>query len=610
MEFSVSKAFCTAKNRIILLILGFIIITVACTGTSTLEEMDNDTSDKKTIDTFTDLVSKGTESFNNGDYSSAIRNFNQAEIFDLKRFKNNREVLFKRGEAYRIISTWGVDQERPQKCRPGPACSKTIDNYRLLVTLDPSNAEAHYWLGVALSNAEFYQEAINSFTESIDLQPKDGHSYLRRGFALMNLTNDVSYGNYNSLVNQPAEAMVDFNLAARLDPDNSLVYTYRGKALLIMGNPDKAIDDFNRAINLQKHTPSLFFDRATAFKAAKLYHDALSDFNLVLEWEPYDVKTLVERGDLKREIGQIEEAILDLEKAISLDFENPKAFVKLGNLRRETGELEMAIGNYDLALSFDTQNTEALLGRGKALYHLGHYDRAVADFRFVQGLTRRDPISEHTNLLALEPDNISARLARGLEYLKNGNNSKALEDFNLVLSSNPDDTTALIGRGDVFKNLLKFDEAITDYSSAISIDDNIPSGYRGRGEAIYHLALSAIEENNINSAFDKLSESLIDLRYLIQIFPADQKGYIAASLALKKRGDVLKSLNRFEEAIKDYSNAIDFNREDPDLFAGRAVSKAATGLYMEADVDANIAISLGFNKFLLDTMLDVASIKK
>ena len=604
------KVFCTAKIRTILLMLGFIIITIACTGTSTVEEIDNDISDKETIDVFTDLVSKGTESFNNRDYSSAIRNFNEAQILDLKRFKNSREVLVKRGEAYRIISTWGVDQERPQKCRPGPACKITIDNYRLLVTLDSSNAEAHYWLGVALSNAELYQEAIDSFTQAIDLQPKDGYSYLRRGFALMNLTNDVSYGNYNSLVNQPAEAMIDFNLAAQLNPDNSLVYTYRGKALLIMGNPDKAIDDFNRAINLQEDTPSLFFDRATAFKAAKLYNDALSDFNLVLEWEPYDVKTLVERGDLKREMGQIEEAILDLEKAISLDFENPKAFVKFGNLRRETGELEMAIGNYDLALSFDTQNTEALLGRGKALYYLGHYDRAVLDFRYVQGLTRRDPISEHTNLLALEPGNISARLARGLEYLKNGNNSKALEDFNLVLSSNPDDTIALVGRGDVFKNFLKFDEAITDYSSAISIDDNIASGYRGRGEAKYHLALSAIEENNINSAFDKLTESLVDLKYLIQIFTADQKGYIAVSLALKKRGDVLRSLGRFEEAIKDYSNAIDFNRQDPDLFAGRSVAQAATGLYEESDIDANIAISLGFNKFLLDTMLEVARIKK
>ena len=101
-----------------------------------------------------EYVARGDGRLESGDYSAAIRDFAAALAFD----KDDPDALQKRAAAYVHISLFHPEDDRPQLCRPGPACQYAIDDYDRLVKLLPSDADAHYRRGVALSNAGRFPE--------------------------------------------------------------------------------------------------------------------------------------------------------------------------------------------------------------------------------------------------------------------------------------------------------------------------------------------------------------------------------------------------------------------------------------------------------------------
>ncbi|GFH19310.1 uncharacterized protein HaLaN_16239, partial [Haematococcus lacustris] len=70
------------------------------------------------------------------------------------------------------------------------------------------------------------------------------------------------------------------------------------------------------------------------------------------------------------------------------------------------------------------------------------------------------------------------RLMRGCAYLKTGQPSLALSDFNSVLELNAHDTAALYYRGALHEKDGQLDLAIQDYTSVLQLDpDNVKASY-------------------------------------------------------------------------------------------------------------------------------------
>src|SRR5262249_43131332 len=59
-----------------------------------------------------------------------------------------------------------------------------------------------------------------------------------------------------------AQAIVNFNAAIRLDPDDAQVYNIRGNAWDEMGFFKRALADYDEAIRIDPDNPAVFHDRA------------------------------------------------------------------------------------------------------------------------------------------------------------------------------------------------------------------------------------------------------------------------------------------------------------------------------------------------------------
>ncbi len=143
------------------------------------------------------------------------------------------------------------------------------------------------------NNAEaklLYKEAINDYTDAINLKPKKGNTYNSRGWTKYLFGQfEAEQGNADDAQKLYQEAISDVNEALRLQPKGkryqaAFLHT-RGVAKAGLGDYNSAIEDFSECIRLNP-------------KKALYYHD---------------------RGKAKEGLGQHEAAAVDLQKATELD---------------------------------------------------------------------------------------------------------------------------------------------------------------------------------------------------------------------------------------------------------------------------------------------------
>ena len=85
--------------------------------------------------------------------------------------------------------------------------------------------------------------------------------------------------------------------------------------------------------------------------------------------------------------------------------------------------------------------------------------------------------------------------------------------------------------------------------------------YNNRGLAYYHMA-------------DKMKEALEDFRLALQCDGGDPTVYY-------NRGNVYLSMNRFDEAIEDYSQAVSFKPQEPKFHHALGLTYEAKAAFLE-----------------------------
>ena len=148
-----------------------------------------------------------------------------------------------------------------------------IADYTQAIRFDPKDAKVHYDRALAYGKKGNDDAAIADFTESIRLNPKDANAHYYRALAYVSKRdNDM--------------AIADCTQAIRLDPMHSLAYFSRGSAYLRKGlayeekgNYDKAITDYTEAIRLDPNDAAAHYFRGVAYKAKGESAKAATDFD-------------------------------------------------------------------------------------------------------------------------------------------------------------------------------------------------------------------------------------------------------------------------------------------------------------------------------------------
>lgn len=223
---------------------------------------------------------------------------------------------------------------------------------------------------------------------------------------------------------------------------------------------------------------------------------------------------------------------------------------------------------------------------------------------FMERAQLQQAIVEFNTVVKLEPQFADGYDARGSCYKLQGKYVDAIRDFDKAIVLNPDCFDAYIGRAQAYNAKGDFNKAIADYSAAIKIDPNNPAGYFNRAEAY--------------AGKEKIDAALRDFTRTIELdskfFPAynerawmylkDNRSDLAFQdlnkslelrpnpVAANMRGMMFLSNRQYDEAVLDFSAAIDMDHSYFDAICNLAYAHAGQGNFSAAYDDCTTAIAL------------------
>lgn len=199
---------------------------------------------------------------------------------------------------------------------------------------------------------------------------------------------------------------------------------------------------------------------ASLYEKCYMYSEALPILNGLIEEYGFDEDLLDERANCYEEMGMTELALADINKAMDMSPEKDKAYfhMRRANILRYDGQYEAAIE--DMSKYVDRYPTDAYgyYARGWCKELSGDFTGAMADYN---------------DGIGVDEDYPYIFLMRGNLYLKDGEEDKAMADFETVIAK---DTTVESGscRHYALHMLGKWDEATQWMDKIIDLDRDDP----------------------------------------------------------------------------------------------------------------------------------------
>ncbi len=290
--------------------------------------------------------------------------------------------------------------------------SQAIRAAKNILAKDPRDPDAHYLLGQAYLAENKAELALMEFKAVNDIGQFDG---LVREVPFREKIADL-YAKFN----QSEEALKEYLLLIRKDPNNPDYYYNAGR---------------------------LFEERNRSQKAAALYKKAV-------EINPRHSAAHSGLGSLLFRAKRYAEAKGYLDEAAKMDPENYRAFFYIGKIHKEFKDHTAAMSAFEKASKDPELKLKALVERGGSLLALGDFDRAAAELE--RALKHGDNESS--------PELLFARYFLATAYEKTRRIEAAIEQWEKVYQKKP-------GFRDVAEKLsqyqeLRHDDRIKDYLTA------------------------------------------------------------------------------------------------------------------------------------------------
>jgi tetratricopeptide (TPR) repeat protein len=253
-------------------------------------------------------------------------------------------------------------------------------------------------------------------------------------------------------------------------------------------------------------------------------------------------------------LGREEEAILAYQQAIAIE---PRAayYNNLGDVYSIQGDFELARATYQQAIELD--RTYALPFHGLAVIHSeqGEYESALTLYK--------QAIERHTR----DSDRAASWDGLGDVFAALGRYEQAVEAFQQAIKLTPHEALPWYSLGNVYSALERYDEAIEPYRRAIELDPAYAWSY-----------------HNLGLVYERRGDYAPAMILFQQAIERHQD-VSARALSWNSLGDVYSALDRNQEAIQAYHQAVDLDYEFVFPWNSLGREYSLLGCYEEA-VDA------------------------
>ena len=208
-------------------------------------------------------------------------------------------------------------------------------DYEKYLAQKPDDAAAHFDLGYVYTAQKEKDKAVAEYRKAIALDPKMAQAYLNLGISLLaddakaaiaplqkatELNYDYAQGHYllgtaEERAGQPANAVKEYTIAVKLDPNDYPGHIALARAELAAGNARAAEPEFREALKLKANDAESELGLAQSLIEQKKSADAAAALDDYLRGNPDDVKARVLRASLLTDLDRNDEALAELDRA-------------------------------------------------------------------------------------------------------------------------------------------------------------------------------------------------------------------------------------------------------------------------------------------------------
>lgn len=215
-------------------------------------------------------------------------------------------------------------------------------------TAQDSTYDKLYREGTEALKMKDYKSAISIFLNTISSNPKsplNEYAYVNLGYAY------EQEGNLN-------EALQSYSNSLEINPASVNTLTQRAKILMLMDEIDAALSDYNSILQIEPKNGSALFFRAYIYSRDKEYDKAIADYHTLLAQEPDNDKARLSLALLYRKSGHINECTMLLEQLIEEHPTNAEYYIVRSNMEREDKRTMLAIMDAEKAIELAPENPE------------------------------------------------------------------------------------------------------------------------------------------------------------------------------------------------------------------------------------------------------------
>lgn len=254
---------------------------------------------------------------------------------------------------------------------------------------------------ISLVNAGRYQEALVCLDKAQALAPDYADAYLLRGLLMLlsgrlelaqtDLARTIglddreaavflAHGYVLSRLNQPEEALANYEQALERQPASAEAWYLQGKAQYELGRFEAALESTGQAIELKLHNAQVFRLRGEVLYALGRLEGALYSFDRALEFDLENAEIFHWRGIILHDLKRLDAALSSYDQALLLNPDNAVTYHLRGNVQELLGRPEEALASFDQAIAHQAEVGDLYHRRGNVLFNLGRLEEALLSF--------------------------------------------------------------------------------------------------------------------------------------------------------------------------------------------------------------------------------------
>ncbi len=241
---------------------------------------------------------------------------------------------------------------------------KNLDALKILadaIRVDPRDAEAFLWRGVAERNLGHLDDALEALNESIHLDSTNGDAFLRRAIVWYYKNEwkiaEADLEDAQSLATDDPRPELYKGLIAASRADYWGAVTHYNKCLRLIENPVIETGDVTAAVmrsRLSTMTAAVYTNRGLAYNKIGDLHKASFDFDQALRLDPKSSMAWYRRAVVQQQAGAPSEALSSYSTAIKLDSNNARAYYNRGTTYAQLGNPQLAAKDKAAAIKLDS----------------------------------------------------------------------------------------------------------------------------------------------------------------------------------------------------------------------------------------------------------------